>query len=178
MKVSITQDLDLRLIQQEDAESYFNLIDKNREHIKKWLPWVDSVKSIEDIKKYIRESIESFESKTSIDFGIFYKNQPIGSVNMNKIDHYHKKADIGYWLDKEHTGKGIMTSSVKAFTDYLFKELDINRIEIRVIPENVKSSAIPERLGFTYEGILRQDRFLNGKFFDSKIYSLLRSDKR
>jgi ribosomal-protein-serine acetyltransferase len=99
-------------------------------------------------------------------------------VSANRIDQYHKKADIGYWLDKEHTGRGIMTASVKAFTEYLFNEQDVNRIEIRVIPENVKSWAIPERLGFTYEGILRQEKFLHGRFFDNKIYSLLRSDKR
>ena len=177
MKISITQDLDLRLWQQEDAETYFNLIDKNREYLKKWFSWLDSVKSVEDIKKYIKESTESFENKTSIDFGIFYKNQSIGSVSANRIDKFHKKADVGYWLDEEHTGKGIMTSSVKVFTDYLFEELDVNRIEIRVIPENIKSWAIPERLGFTYDGTLRQDKFLNGKFFDNKIYSLLRSDK-
>jgi ribosomal-protein-serine acetyltransferase len=178
MKISITQDLDLRLMQEEDAETYFNLVDKNREYLKKWLPWIDSVKSVEDIKKHIIECTKSFEDKTGIEFAIFYKNKLVGSVSTNRIDRFHKKTDIGYCLDEEYTGKGIMTSSVKALTNYLFKELDINRIEIKVIPENIKSWAIPERLGFTFEGILRQDKFLNGKFFDSKIYSLLRSDKR
>jgi ribosomal-protein-serine acetyltransferase len=178
MNISINQDLELKLLQSEDIQSLFDLVNKNRERLKKWFPWLDSVVGPEDIKKYIEENIESFANKKCFDLGIFYKGKMAGSVSVNRIDQFHKITDLGYWLDENYTGKGIVTNSVKALCDYLFKELDINRIEIKIIPENIKSRGIPERLGFAYEGVLRQAKYLNDKFFDYKIYSLLRSDKR
>jgi len=176
MNLPISDNLELRLRQSSDAEAVFQLIIKNKDEFRKWLPWVDGVKDVKDTKEYIESNVGAFNNKTGVDLGIWYEEKWIGSVGTNKIDAYNKKAEIGYWLDEEYNNKGIMTQSVKALVEYLFKELDIHRIQISVDPENVKSWAIPEKLGFTFEGTLREDQFINNKFQNSKIYSLLKSD--
>lgn len=69
-----------------------------------------------------------------------------------------------------------MTVCAKVLIQYVFEEFDINRVEIRVATRNPKSRAIPERLGFTQEGVLRSDERLRGEFSDSYVYSLLRDE--
>ncbi|EZS77642.1 GNAT family N-acetyltransferase, partial [Staphylococcus aureus] len=71
---------------------------------------------------------------------------------------------------------GIMTQAVEALIKYCFDEIDLNRIEISVAVNNEKSQAIPERLGFTREGMLRDNELLNGIYSSSYIYSLLKSE--
>lgn len=176
MDIFVNSQIKLRLRQLTDSQTFYELIDRNREHLKEWLPWVDGVTNIEDVEKYIQTNIDDFANKKAVDFGVWYEDNLVGSVGTNKMDNYNKKTEIGYWLDKEYTGKGIMLKSVKSFTKYLFDNLDINRIEIKVSPENKKSLSIPEKLGFIYEGTMRESEFINGKFFDNRLYSLLRKD--
>ena len=92
------------------------------------------------------------------------------------MDYENKKTTIGYWLDKEHQGKGVMTRSVKILINFAFTELGLNRIQINCAPENTKSSSIPKRLGFTKEGIARQSEWLYDHFVDWEQYSLIKTD--
>jgi ribosomal-protein-serine acetyltransferase len=89
---------------------------------------------------------------------------------------FNKCASIGYWLSKELEGKGIITRSCKAVIDEGFKRLKLNRIEIRAAVENYKSQAIPQRLGFKQEGIIRQAEFVNNQFVDLYVYSMLKEE--
>ena len=77
----------------------------------------------------------------------------------------------------EHLQKmGIMTACTKALIRYVYETFDINRVEIQMSTRNPKSKAIPERLGFTQEGVLRSNERLRGEFSDSYVYSLLREE--
>jgi ribosomal-protein-serine acetyltransferase len=83
---------------------------------------------------------------------------------------------IGYWLVSEYEGKGIMTRACEVLIDYGFDELGLNRIVIRASTDNVRSQAVPLRLGFTREGVARQAEWLNDRFIDMVVYSMLRSE--
>ena len=80
---------------------------------------------------------------------------------------------MGYWLDKEAQGTGLMTRSCSALLEHAFAELDLNRVEIRCAVDNARSRAIPERLGFRLEGQLRQAEWLYDRFVDHAVYGLL-----
>nr|WP_325981510.1 GNAT family protein [Staphylococcus equorum] len=69
-----------------------------------------------------------------------------------------------------------MTKCTKFLIDYCFNEINLNRIEIQTATKNIKSQKIPRKLGFKQEGILREDEKLNGKFVDSYVFSLLKSE--
>jgi ribosomal-protein-serine acetyltransferase len=100
----------------------------------------------------------------------------IGCIDLHQIDWANGIARIGYWLDREHTGHGIMTRAVRLLTEYAFEALDLHRIEIHVATANARSRRIPERLRFTMEGVLRQVQRLRNEYYDHAIYSLLRDE--
>ena len=97
-------------------------------------------------------SIAAVALKTSLGFGIFRDGRFIGSIGFNQFDWQSQRTEIGYWIDKHEEGKGIITKSSECLIRYAFNDLRMNRVEIRCSTENVRSSAIPERLGFQKEG--------------------------
>ncbi|MDU6096547.1 MAG: GNAT family protein [Staphylococcus epidermidis] len=95
---------------------------------------------------------------------------------LHYLDLVNKTTSIGYYLAEDFQKKGIMTKCTKALIRYVYEVYDINRIEIRMSTKNKKSRAIPIRLGFTQEGILRSNERLQGEFSDSYVFSLLREE--
>lgn len=175
-EIKINEKLSLKIRSIDEAEVFFALSDKNREHLRPWLPWVDVTLSSGDTKKYLEAMLEKFEKKTGADFGIWYEGAWVGAMGFNKIDHVNEHADIGYWLDKDYEGKGIMTESVKALINYGFDDLKLHRIEINCDALNLRSKRIPEKLGFKLEGVLRGNHKRNGEFSDGLVYGLLSSE--
>ncbi|WP_347272247.1 GNAT family protein [Paenibacillus sp. N3/727] len=104
--------------------------------------------------------------------GIWNNNELVGSIGYLYIDRENEKTEIGYWLGKEYEGKGIIFNSVKVLIHYAFDELKLNKVEIGVATENMKSRAIPEKLGFKHEGELRDYEYINGRFLNRIIYGL------
>jgi len=102
----------------------------------------------------------------------YYNGKFAGSIELKDLDFRNKKTEIGYWLAKEFTGKGIMVKTTKFMIDYAFNELDLNRVSILTATENYASQAIPEKLGFTKEGMLKDNECLYGKFLDNYIYGM------
>lgn len=172
--IPIRTGLELRLRVESDAQAVFRAIDKNRKYLRQWLPWLDDSTTVEDTLKYIRSDISEFEKKEGLDLGIWYENQWIGGIGFHAFGGKNRKSTIGYWLSEDSQGKGIMTDATRALVTYGFGQLNLNRIEIRCATENVKSRAIPERLGFKTEGVLRQSEWLYDHFVDWVVYSQLR----
>jgi len=166
----------LRLRDESHARETFWLIKKNEDHLRPWMKWIDKVESVEDSVSNIELNIEEWDLKTDLHLGIFRDELLIGMISLHNIDYLNHKAYIGYWLDKDNEGRGIMTDSARAMIEYAYAELGMNRIEIRVGVNNVKSRAIPERLGFTQEGVIRDGEYVNGRFIDLAVYGLLKKE--
>lgn len=175
-EIKINERLSLKLRKPEDAEEFFRLVDKNRVTFREYLAWVDMTTSPEDVEEFILKCKKGFEEKTSADFGVKYEGKWVGSMGFHDIDMTHEKAAIGYWLDLDYQGKGIMTECVKAIIKYGFEELKLNRIEIECEANNSRSKAIPEKLGFTLEGKIRANHKINGTYQDDLLFSLLRNE--
>lgn len=171
--IPVRENIELRLLKMEDASVLFNVVRANKEYLGKWLAWVNDDKSVADTEKYIEESLERFEKNEGIDFQIWQGEKMIGGIGVYPFNNVHKKTSLGYWLREESQNHGIMTDSLKKVLDYLFKELGLNRVEISCAVENKKSSALPKKLGFTFEGIKRESELLHSKFVNSEVYSIL-----
>lgn len=169
----VRENLELRTHTIEDAKTLFDVAKKNDVHLRKWLPWLDDDKTVSDTENYIKESIERLSKDEGIDLSIWFENQLIGGIGIYPLDVSHKKTSFAYWLIEDFQGKGIMMDSLKVVIDYLFKEKKLNRIEVCCAVGNIKSSALPKKLGFTFEGISRESEWLYDHFVDMEVYSLL-----
>jgi ribosomal-protein-serine acetyltransferase len=176
VEIKIDDELALILRRPEDAEEFYQLTDRNRAHLHPWLPWIDETNSTSDTRQYIERCIEHFRHGTAVDLGIRYQGAWVGSIGLNSIHPLHRKAELGYWLDKAVQGQGVMTRAARSLIEYGFERLDLHRIWLRVRVNNVRSAAIPARLGFYREGVIRQDEWCYDHFTDHVVFGLLRAE--
>jgi ribosomal-protein-serine acetyltransferase len=158
------------------AEELFALVERNRQFLREYLPWVDHNVSVKDSIAFIEESRQNFDKSQGFSVLILYKGKIAGTIGLHYIDTVNKRTEIGYWISQEHQGKGIMHKSCLSIIDYAFKTLKLHRVEIRCAVNNRASQRIPEKLGFAKEAVLRESTLLNGEFLDTIIYGLLSQD--
>ncbi len=173
MRINISPHISIRLLTPKDDVALYKLVDANRQYLMEWLPWLDHVKSIRDSQIFIDTSIYRYNAQENANFAVVYKQNLIGIAGFNVLDYSNRLAAIGYWLDRQHQGLGIMTKVVNTLVDYGFTDQKLNKIEIRCAEQNKKSRAIAERLGFTFEAKIRQCEWLYDHFVDHLVYSKL-----
>jgi ribosomal-protein-serine acetyltransferase len=169
----LDEHLSLELLELRHADELYGLTDANRDHLREWLPWVDSTRSLEDTKAFINAMQKQTAENNGFQTAILFKERIAGVVGHHRIDWASRNTSLGYWLAKEHEGQGIMTRSCRAYVSHAFQTLGLNRVEIRCAVANHKSCAIPERLGFSLEGTLRQAEWLYDHFVDHSVYGIL-----
>jgi ribosomal-protein-serine acetyltransferase len=172
----IDKNLKLILSQQNQAEEITEVVRENLAQLKLWMPWATDSYSIESARQFIDLNLNEFAKNGSFNASIIWKEKFVGGVGFHHLDLKNKSTHIGYWLAKAAQGKGIMTRCCLVLFDYLFDELELNRIQINCNVENLKSRAIPERLGFRLEGIHRQVEFFDNHFGDWAVYAMLKED--
>jgi ribosomal-protein-serine acetyltransferase len=168
---------ELRLLRISDDEELFALTNVNRDYLRQWLPWLDSVQQINDTRNFIRSTIWQSDDNRGFVAAICYDGDIVGTIGFNSIDWQSRIGYIGYWLAASYQGKGIMTISCQSLIDYAFATLKLNRLVIACATENARSRGIPKRLGFTHEGTARDAEWLYNRFVDSEIYALLDRDR-
>jgi ribosomal-protein-serine acetyltransferase len=169
----LDDDSELRLLEERHAEALFALTDRNRAYLREWMPWVDGTTSVSDTRGYIRHCLREFAENRGFQAGLWVRGDLAGSIGYVDIDWNDRKAEIGYWLGASFQGRGLMTRACRALVDHAFKELRLNRVEIVCAVDNHKSRAIPERLDFVQEGVLRQAEWLYDHFVDHVVYAAL-----
>lgn len=103
-------------------------------------------------------------------------NTFLGAGGYNDLEIEHKKAEIGFWLLKEHWGKGIMKEVMPALFGYGFSSLGLNRIEGFVDADNEKCRSALKKINFSYEGTMRDFEYKDGKPTSVSIYAILKRD--
>ena len=166
----------LRVLRREDARELFAVTEANREHLRAWLPWVDVVRTEADTRSFIEAAIKQRESGRGPIFGVLCDGALAGVVGFRAIDRVNRVGEIGYWLAAARQGRGVMTNCCRFVVRYAFLTLDLNRVEIAAAVANARSRAIPERLGFRLEGVLREREELRGMHLDHAMYSKLRRE--
>ncbi|MEW9053915.1 MAG: GNAT family N-acetyltransferase [Neobacillus sp.] len=142
-----------------DGRVVYEAIQASLTELKPWMPWAHMNQTAEDVEANIREAHAKFLTREDLRLHIFNREtgEFIGSTGLHRINWDIPKFEIGYWVDTRKTGKGYITEAAEALTNFCFTELNAKRVEIRCDSTNEKSRAIPERLGFTLEGILKND---------------------
>ena len=177
MIIGLDENIKIELINENHSQPIFDIVDKNREYLRVWLPFVDNMVTAKFAENFVKGTIQRNKDGNEYAFVITENQHVIGRVGVYKIDNQNKTGEIGYWLIENMQGKGIITKSCREIADFCFDTLQLNRIEIKCGTENFKSKIIPEKLNFTKEGVIRQGEFLYDKFIDLNLYSLLKTDR-
>ena len=178
LSLRVSDTVELRQIAEDDAEELTSLIDRNRAHLKEWLPWLDNSTGLHDTARFIGRSIEQANDENGLTFGIVANGSLAGIIGQHYLDSLNRRTELGYWLDAAHQGRGIVTRATALVTEYSFAVQDCNRVILQCAAGNLKSRAIAERLGFIQEGILREAEWLYDHYVDLAVYSMLKSDWR
>ncbi len=173
---SFAEGAELRLLEHHHAEELFTLIESNRSYLRRWLPEWDLQQSLEDCKTVIRSSLERWAANGGSTLGIWWQGHLAGIIGAGNIDWENRSTTIGYWLGETYQGKGLMTGACRALLDYLFLDLKLHRIEIRCAVGNARSCAVPKRLGFLKEGLLRHAQAFDDHYLDLEVYGLIAED--
>jgi ribosomal-protein-serine acetyltransferase len=167
----------LRLLEESDADELFALIDANREHLGAWMPWVQHENEPADVLPFIRATRQQIADNDGLQTAIVDPGgRIVGTVGVHNVDWLNRKTSIGYWLAASEQGRGTMTEAVRAYVNHAFTTWKLNRVMIQAAVENARSCAIPERLGFREEGILREVERIGDRVLDGVVYAMLAAD--
>ncbi len=165
---------ELRLVEPRHAAAIWDRIEQDRTHLREWLSWVDKSRSQLDIEAWIDSQLKMYADNNGYAAGIWVDNQYAGTISTHPIHWMYRNVEIGYWLGAEFTGRGIVTAAASALITHAFDEWELNRVTICCAVGNHKSAAIPIRLDFVDEGILREEQLLNGRYVDVRLFSMLK----
>lgn len=167
--------LGIRPFEIDDAPEFHALIEANRGHLARWLPWAAD-QDLAGTERFIAAAEEQHIRGDGFQAAVEPEGEIIGAVGFPAVDRLSRNTSIGYWLAEGAQGRGIMTTAVSALVDYAFYEWELHRVEIHCAPDNRRSRAIPERLGFHEEAHLRETELVEGRYLDSVVYGLLEGE--
>jgi RimJ/RimL family protein N-acetyltransferase len=174
-----TSRLVIRCWQPGDAPLLQTAITQSLDHLRPWMPWAHSEpEELQAKVERLRHFRGLFDLGQDFIYGIFNtdETQVLGGTGL------HTRAgegarEIGYWMHQDYVNQGLATEAAAALTAVAFEIDQVQRVEIHCDLENVRSAAIPRKLGFTHEGTLRQRTpFLKEEPRDRMIWTLLRSE--
>lgn len=169
----------LRRYREDDARALFEAVMESREHIRPWLPWVETYHSVDDAIEFVRRQLGHWALSGHVGMAIFSRADGtyLGATGFTVRDLAVPSFEIGYWLRQSAEGHGYMTEAVRIVTAFLFDGLAARRVFIRCDARNARSKAVAERLGFTFEGCHRHDEIgTDGSLRDSLVYALIPDD--
>ena len=168
--------LELHWVAPGDAAELYESIDRNRARLRKWLPWATHEYGPADAARFLEEQAAENEKRSALTTMIRLDGRLCGSIGLHKIDRPNRATSIGYWLDGEREGQGIVTRACRAILDIGFRNYGMHRIEIRCAVGNYRSCAVPRRLEFTEEGVLRDAEWLYDHWVDLRVFSKLENE--
>lgn len=173
----INTNLSIREAESGNATVIWQAISTHREYLKKWLPFVERIKQVEDEEAFLTSVLAVPYEERNLVFIIENNGKFCGLVGFVNTDVTNHRTEIGYWLLPEFQGRGIMTQCVDHLCRWAIRERAINRIQIRCATGNMPSNAIPQRLNFKLEGTERDGELLaSGVYADIHVYSILKGE--
>ena len=162
-----------------DGAALFHEISTCREHIGRWLPWIDQHDSVSASEWFARDSSAKWIRRESLQVGIWDRSTGalLGGSGLHLQKWEIPSFEIGYWISERHSGKGYVAESVSLLCDLAIIQLNARHLTIRCNPENVRSANVAKRLGFVHEGTERAwGRTSDGVLRDCDIYGLICTD--
>lgn len=167
----------LRRLEESDADELYLLVDANRDYLSRWLPWPPT-QTPQSTVEFIQLAHRQAADNQGFQLAIIDHGPLVGVIGFHRVDWENRSTSIGYWIAEHAQRRGLVTRGVRALLDHAFEQWTLNRVEIRAALDNARSRAIPERLGFVQEGVLREAERLGDAYVDHAVYSMLAAEWR
>ncbi len=144
-------DVTLRRWRAPDADLAYGLVAASLEHLRPWMSWATAEYSPESAAEFLRSCEQEWASGAAFNYLISERGVPCGSAGlMARIG--PGGLEIGYWVARDHVGRGIATATAAALTEAAFGLPGIERTEIVHDLNNAASGQIPRKLGYARVG--------------------------
>ncbi|MFC0522970.1 GNAT family N-acetyltransferase [Pontibacillus salicampi] len=139
---------------------------------------MDPIQDVEQAYDLIHSFQQALTNDKGVRYGILFKNNNrlIGTIGLNNMSLWHKRAEIGYELHPEYWNRGIITEAIRCIVEYSFNELGLHRIGAVTFPQNQSSIRALTKLGFQEEGKLRDYLFQHNQSHDANVYSIIKQE--
>ena len=172
----VDDQLSLSILSLSDAREIFKLVDENRIYLRKTLPWLDEVNSLDEQISYISHCISDYELYKGIMYSVSSDGDIIGTIALNSIDYENRSCGVGYWVSEEFAGKGIATRCCSRLIDHCFNDLNLHRFVLEAAIENIASCRVAEKLGLRLEGVIKDREWLYDRFLDANLYAVTKPE--
>lgn len=162
----------LRLLEEGDADELYSMVEANRVYLARWMPWAEK-QTLDGTLEFIRTTRKQLADNQGFHTAICEQGKIIGTIGYHRLDWEHLRTSVGYWIAEQSQGRGTVTRATAALVSHAFAIWKLNRVEVRAGVANKRSRAVPERLGFMQEGVLRQAERVGNRFVDDVVYSIL-----
>jgi len=166
----------LQRFTRRDATTLDDAIKASLADLNQWLPWARMDYTPSDTTAFIRESVQAWKEERAWDYSIRMKDDAkrhVGNISFWTVSKLGKIAEIGYWVRSDETSRGICTEAVGLLLEEAFGALGYHKVVLRIAVGNDASDRVAEKLGFTREGILREELLIRGNWVDHSLWSLL-----
>ncbi len=169
----IDDHITMRTLEQNDAAALSAAVDANRDHLGAFLPWVPNSRTVADSLAFIEETQQRIRDGKQLAAGIWLDGKLAGHIGLEfSGEGRHERGEIGYWLSRDATGRGIMTRGVKVLMDAAMTDERLTQFLIRARTDNRPSRAVAGRLGFRHAGRDVGVERMGGQTYDLERYEL------
>ncbi|MGF1428625.1 GNAT family N-acetyltransferase [Kitasatospora sp. LaBMicrA B282] len=169
--IPVDDDLTLVLAEPHLAEEVTALVARNRRHLARWEPWAEAAPAVDRMRAFLGSCLENFARGSQIQTYIRHRGRLAGGCGL-RIDAETGTAALGYWLDEDSQGQGIVTRAARALLAMAITERRITKVEAVAVATNTRSRAVAERLGFSYLETLPQAAVFTDRREDKVRYVL------
>lgn len=120
-----------------------------------------------------REWIQSLGDEAGVNFVVYADDEPVGNVGLRDVNDQWGTAEVGFWMTPDEQGNGYGREACELVVGYGFDQLRLAKITAEAYASNEASRALLESVGFTREGTLREQAYLDGERVDLLVYGLL-----
>jgi ribosomal-protein-serine acetyltransferase len=175
-----TERLILVPIDASDGPELWLSVSGSRTFLQRWLPWVQFHVDAASSTRFAEACANDWDQGRALRFVIRERAHRtlVGVVGLESCIHLHRSCEIGYWLRREATHRGLMTEASLAAMTFAFQQMGAHRLRIAAATDNHPSLSVIGRLGFRFEGIARQAEWCDGRWLDHATFALLATDPR
>lgn len=167
---NVQEIVSLESVKVKDAREVYALIEKNYQYLAPWLPWLTNLNSVAQEEAFLEYAVHKIAKGRLYLANIMIAGQIVGQVDIHNVSPNNHRGEVGYWLDREFQGHGIMTCALRQVMDYAFNEMHLHRLELITDVANEASQRVARRLSWKKEAYLSDYLITADSYRDAVLF--------